>query len=341
MMKAQKTAGIVLQRRYCFMFAPSYVRAAAPRAALALALLAAPCFARAEGEAIHLLRRGKTGDQYKYQVIVHSKGELDLSSSPDPVLQDVTRTKLILQKRLGSDPKSGDILIETRLLSGKKTDVQPDKTVTTENLAPFDVTFRVSPDRVSFSGKALPLPVTQGKTKPLSAAAINAALLDATEFFMDAPLPTRLLRVGDTWAGVNPKNSHNSAIAEDKDVPFTATLAAIETHRGVPCAKVTYVMTYKGDVASFRAKILKTAPEESDMIGESEINGVATAYYSLDRGEIMDRDITLKTKHKYKVGVKIEGQQYPLIIDVEGEGATETHTTAMTFPPYDATLRGK
>ena len=325
------------------MFAPSRFRAAAPRAAFALALFALPCLARAEGEGIHITRRGKTGDLYKYQVTTHIKSELDISTSQDALLQDVTRTRTILQKRLAADPKTGNVSMETRLLSGKRTEIQADATTTTENLTPFDVIFSSAPDRMYFGGKAVPLPVTTGKPKPLSAAAASAALLDATEFFMDAPLPARLLRVGDTWAGVNPKNPHNAALADDKDVPFTATLAAIETHRGVPCAKVTYVMTYKGDVASFRNKVLKTAPEDAAMIGESEINGTATAYFSLDRGEIMDRDITIKTKHKYKVGigVPVEGKEYLKEIEVEGEGATETHLTAMTFPPYDAALRGK
>ena len=324
------------------MFAPSRFRAA-PRAALTLALLAISYFARAEGEGIHIIRRGKTGDLYKYQVTTHSKSELDISTAQDPLLQDVTRTRIILQKRLGPDPKVGNVWMETRLLSGKKTEIQADKTVTTENLAPFDVKFSVSPDRMSAGGKALPLPVTTGKPKPLSASAASAALLDAAEFFTDAPLPTRLLRVGDTWVGVSPKNPYNAALADDRDVPFIATLAAIETHRGVPCAKVTYVITYKGDVASFRVKVMKTAPEDAEIIGESEINGTATAYFSLDRGEIMDRDIIIKTKHKYKVGigVPVEGKEYLKEIDVEGEGATETHITALTFPPYDASLRGK
>ena len=127
------------------MFAPSRFRAAAPHAVFALILFVAPCLARAEGEAIHIARRGKAGDLYKYQVITHSKGELDISSSQDPILQDVTRTKIILQKSLGADPKSGNVRIETRLLSGKKMDAQTEKT-TTEILTPFDVSFLVAPD---------------------------------------------------------------------------------------------------------------------------------------------------------------------------------------------------
>ena len=321
------------------MFAPPRFRALAPFALVAFALFAAPRPARAEGEAIRLVRRGKTGDTYKYQVTTHSKGELDMSSSTDPILQDVTRTKTVLQKFLGLS-KDGTLRIETRLLSGTKKDVQPEKT-TTETLPPYDTLFNVSPDKAKVTAKALPLPVATGKPKPLSAAAIHAALKDATEFFNDPPFPTRLLRVGDTWAGVSPKNPYNKDIMGDKDVPFVATLAAIETHRGVPCAKVTYTLNYKGDQASFRANVLKTAPEESKMIGESEISGTATMYYSLDRGELLDGEIKGKTKYKYKVGVPVEGQEDLRVIDLEGEVNEESRTTALTFPAYDAALRGK
>ena len=308
-------------------------------ALIALMLFAAPRPARAEGESVRLVRRGKIGDAYKYQVTVHDKGEIDMSSSPDPILQDITRTLTVSQK-VANAGKEGMLQIEARLVSGKKTDAQPEKT-TTETLAPFDVIFRVSPDNTHISAKALPLPVAAGKPKPLSASAINNALKDATSFFENTPFPTRLLRVGDTWAGVHPKNPYNKAIAEDKDWPVTATLAAIETHRGIPCAKVTYTAVYKGDQASFRANILKTAPEGSDMIGESDVNVTVTTYYSLDRGEVIDTVSKATIKYKYKVGVKVEGQDDLRVIDLEGEANEDTATTALTFPAYDARLRGK
>ena len=321
------------------MFAPSRFRALAPFTVLALTVFAAPRPARAEGEAIRLVRRGKAGDAYKYQITTHDKGELDMSSSPDPLLQDITRSETVLQKFLGLS-KDGTLRIETRRVSGTKKDVQPEKT-TAETLPPFDVIFNSTPDKTNWTAKALPLPVATGKPKPLSAAAINAALKDAASFFNEPPFPTRLLRVGDTWAGVYPKNPYNKAIADDKDWPFTATLRAIETHRGVPCAKVTYIAAYKGDQASFRANIMKTAPEGSEMTGESEINLTGTAYYSLDRGEIIDSAAQIKVKYKYKVGVKIEGLDDLRVIDVEGEGNVDSSETALTFPAYDASLRGK
>ncbi len=309
------------------------------RIALVSLLLAAPCLARAEGEAVRLAHRGKAGDVYKYQVTVHAKGEIDMGSSPDPILQDVTRVSVIAQKFLGVG-KDGTLRMEARLISGKKTDVQPDKT-TTETLPAFNVVFDVAPDGAKWTAKALPLPVEKGKPKPLSASAINAALKNAADFLIGYPLPSRLLRVGDTWAGIEPKNPYNTAIAEDKDVPFTAKLAAVETHGGVPCAKVIYTLAFKGYVGSFRASILKTAPEGSDMLGDSDISETVTVYYTLDRGAILDSETKGKVKYKYKVGLKVEGQEDLRVIDLDGEQTLESHTTALTFPPYDAALRAK
>ena len=309
------------------------------RAALLAVLLAAPCLALAESETIRLARRGKTGDVYKFQATTRTKGEIDMSSSPDPILQDVTRTKTVSEKFLGVG-KDGTLRFETRLLSGKKTSIEAEKTLG-ETLPPFDVVFSVSPDNAHSSAKALPLPVEKGKPKPLSAEAINRAIKDANDFFIEPPFPTRLLRVGETWTGVVPKNPLNKDTAGDRDIPYTATLAAVETHRGVPCARVTYIMTYKGDQESFRAAILKTAPEESLMQGDSEVNGTATIYYSLDRGATLDSDIKIKTKYKYKVGIPIEGTEELRVIDVEGETNFEDKVTALTFPTYDAALRGK
>ena len=153
------------------------------------------------------------------------------------------------------------------------------------------------------------------------------------------PLPTKKLRVGDKWDGVLPKNPYKPERKLDPALPYTATLAALETIRGVPCAKVTYTMQYTGDVPSIREAFEKAIETDSLVTGDVDLTATITQFYSLDRGALMSSQATLKTKYKFKIMVRIGETQYGRESNAEGETSVDEQQTAMQFPPYDAGLR--
>ncbi len=188
--------------------------------------------------------------------------------------------------------------------------------------------------------RAVPLPnAPVGKSKyparkslVFSKAKTENLLRRAYEAFNPARFPDKPLRVGDTWKGVPPQNPYQARSI--KDYAYTATLLALETHRGVPCAKVENAVS--GEASDVKESIEKQLPSGAQLDGKSVLSGTITAYYSLDRGLTLDETVALQIEIKYHLKGVFDGRA--IETDLDGTASFETEETAVTFPPYDASL---
>ena len=297
------------------------------------------CPAHAQTEAVRLLRRGKTGDVFKYQSAYHRKGELNISTETDSHTLDTTRKQVYTVRSL-EDGKDGNINLEYRIVSGQE-DTLAENQETHKTASKAAAVFTTTPDLKTWTTKPVPETGKNGKSVPLAKAAADAVLRDTTTLFLQGERPGRLLRVGDGWTGLWPRNPYSKENEGDPLFPYTAKLAAIEPHRGIPCAKVVYDIAYKGDLPSIRAALLKKLPEDSQIEGEAEITGTVTEFITLDRGAVLDSTSKVKTQIKYKLVIRIGETENGKEEHVEGNYDEDDVETAVEFPHYNASVQSK
>jgi hypothetical protein len=312
-----------------------------------------------KGEAIRLYVRGRPGDLYTYKRDTHLTVEFNLSVSPEQQLIDTTSQENWTFRVRNSTPR-GALLMEVRASGGTETTTEHKKTAT-KRIPPSAALFAVAPSGAVLAADPLPSSATAAPTKPGKKSGagkkksafpedkkdeassdkegkptLNAEVRRAAEAFSPFKFPEKNLKIGTTWTGALPIGRVDREDSrESSHLDYTARLVTLETYRGRPCAKVEY--TFEGDLEGDLPSVRRRLPPRSKMTGKAEATGTMTAWYTRDRGALLDSDLTLKIHLNFHIVAEADTDDEARA-DLDGYIDVTEKETAVTFPETDPTL---
>jgi hypothetical protein len=297
-------------------------------------------------EPVLLSLRGKPGDTFTYTFFEHDDSDIKAGLGSFQIYNS-ERKQLSWTLRLRGFGPDKALLMEVHRASGQNIK-ENNGEYKTLPLAPAAALFTLSPDahllHIAALSAAPSSSTHQGihqSSKAAAAAARNSTIRSmsgAIEVFTPIPFPDKPVHVGDTWTGTYPINRFNPFAKNTEPPSYTATLVAVETHRGVPCAKVEYKIEYNGDVPGVTESILQKMPAGSTLDGTAKLASSETVFYTLDRGAVMDLDTTIQVTLDYQAGIPDPNTGVVHKVDLEGTITDSEKQSATKFPPPDSSL---
>ncbi len=267
---------------------------------------------------IRLVLRSRVGDTYLYQ---HSTTEAlefraQLPSGENMFTSDQVEQKTEKMRVLAVNAK-GLIKTEERTLSDEATaTIQGVRKTITPKLEAWLSTYAPNNrclSRIDISRTHKPGVTADGAT--------------------GAPVfPDRPLHVSDSWSGHMTFSNSGKTFGMN----YKATLARIERHMGVPCARVEYKLTGATDIA--HTMWTRMAPAGAQIKGKVIMSALLTMYVTLDRGELIDGRTDMTLQLACDVSGKHRTTGAVVHVKLTGRGSMRDETIAKKFPAYQTRL---